>query len=273
MSLISHAACSLFLSLPIAIAFSAPAAWAKAGAAADDTHAWAVHDPDRPQPPVVTPGAPAFTPPPADAVVLFGETKPDLSAWLNRQGKPAPWTVGDGYFEVAPRTGPLATREAFGDMQLHLEWYVPSSMKDRVAQKRGNSGVFLMGLYEIQILDSKDNPTYPDGMAAAAYGQNPPLANAGLGLDRWQAYDIVFRRPRFDQDGKLLSPATVTVHHNGVLVQDRWAFEGPTLHRKRTSYNKPHGEAPLVLQDHKDPVRFRNVWVRRLPERPVSPVE
>ncbi|GIV60697.1 MAG: hypothetical protein KatS3mg043_1786 [Rhodothermaceae bacterium] len=244
---------------------------------------WKQHDMDRPRPPVVTPApAAAPVPPPSDAIVLFDGT--DLSAWeahvggpgawtiagdymeVNRRsGRPAPWKVGDGYFEVVPGSGDIRTRQAFGDIQLHLEWAAPEVVEGD-GQGRGNSGVFLMGLYEVQILDSYDNPTYADGQAAAVYGQYPPLANAMRPPGQWQAYDIVFRRPRFGEAGQLLEPARITVFHNGVLVQDAVPLFGVTMWLQHLPY-RPHADRlPLVLQDHGNPVRFRNIWVRELPE-------
>ncbi|MEM6551524.1 MAG: DUF1080 domain-containing protein [Planctomycetota bacterium] len=250
------------------------------GDPATESHPWAVHDAKRPQPPVVTPPTPSLQQrpgrPPSDAVVLFDGTSPDadLSAFLptiDREGQPTPgWIIRDGYLEVRPRGGSLVTRKKFGDVQLHAEWMVPGEYRERFSQKRGNSGIFFMGRYEVQVLDSLGSPTYPDGMAAAVYGQNPPLANAGLGLDRWQTYDIIFRRPVFAEDGSLVRPATLTVFHNGVLVQDHWHLEGRTLYKRRASYT-PHGnEAPIRFQDHGNRVRYRNLWVRPLSPRPVS---
>lgn len=232
------------------------------GAAAPSAaqEAWAVHDPDRPPPPVV---APAQSPgaPPDDAVVLFGGQ--DLSAWETARGTPAGWRVDDGVVEVVPGTGSIRTRRSFGDVQLHIEWMAPVPA-DGDGQDRGNSGVFLMGRYEIQVLDSWRNRTYADGQAAAVYGQYPPLVNASRPPGEWQSYDIVFRRPRFGPDGKLESPARVTVLHNGILVHDHVALTGPTGHRSRPPYERHADRLPLGLQDHGQKVRFRNVWVRDL---------
>lgn len=225
---------------------------------------WAVHSMERPRPPVVDPGPPvAPAPPPSDAVVLFGGD--DLSGWRQEDGGAAEWTVGDGYFEVAPGAGDLATRRAFGDVQLHVEWAAPSPPSGE-GQGRGNSGVFLMGLYEIQVLDSHDNDTYPDGQAAAVYGQTPPLVNASRPPGEWQSYDVVFRRPHFSDDGSVVRPARVSVLHNGVLVHDAVALQGRTVHAARAEYAPHEARLPLLLQDHGNPVRFRNVWVRELPE-------
>lgn len=222
---------------------------------------WKTGDRSRPQPPHVTPASPGSAP--SDAVVLFdGKT---LSAWMQRDGKPAAWKVGDGYFEVAPKTGDIVTKQAFGDCQLHVEWATPDPSHGE-DQEPGNSGVYLMSLYEIQVLDSFQNKTYPDGQAAAVYCQYPPLVNASLPPGQWQTYDIVFHGPRFSSDGELLRTASVTVLHNGVLVQDHVTPTGPTDYMKRPPYRK-HGEKmPLLLQNHGQPVRYRNIWVRELPE-------
>jgi hypothetical protein len=219
---------------------------------------------DRPQPPVVDPGpsrAPA--PPPSDAVVLFDGRSLDRWRSGDSAGGPAKWKLGDGYMEVVAGTGMLATKEAFGDVQLHIEWREPTPPKG-TSQERGNSGVFLMGLYEVQVLDSYRNVTYPDGQAGAIYGQFPPLVNASRPPGEWQTYDIVFHRPHFDAGGKVTRPARMTVVQNGVLVQDNVELSGPTAHQKRPPYVKHPDALPLELQDHGDPVRFRNIWIRRL---------
>jgi hypothetical protein len=226
---------------------------------------WKIHDPNRPVPPVIDPGTPSAQDspgrPPSDAVVLFDGK--DLSKWGHKDGSSAKWKVENGYAEVVAKTGYIYTREAFGDCQLHVEFAEPAPPKGE-SQERGNSGVFLMGLYEIQVLDSYENKTYADGQAAAVYGQYPPLVNASRASGQWQSYDIVFHRPRFAKDGKLLRPARVTVLHNGVLVHDNIELAGPTAHGARPPY-KPHPEKlPLALQDHGDPVRYRNIWIREL---------
>ena len=225
---------------------------------------WKIHDPNRPVAPIVDPGtastqdAPGH--PPSDAVVLF-EGK-DASRWVDKDGKPIKWKVENGYMEVVAKTGNISTRDSFGDCQLHVEFAEPSPPHGE-SQERGNSGVFLMGLYEIQVLDSYENKTYADGQAAAVYGQYPPLANASRPPGQWQTYDIIFHGPRFSGD-KLIRPARVTVLHNGVLVQDNVELTGPTAHGERPPY-KPHPEKlPLSLQDHGDPVRYRNIWIREL---------
>lgn len=223
---------------------------------------WPVHSPDRPQPRVVDPGAGALpVQPPADAIVLFDGR--DLAKWSHANGNAARWIVRDGYFEVRPGTGDLQTRDGFSDVQLHIEWATPAVVRGK-DQEPGNSGVYLMSTYELQVLDSWKNVTYPDGQAGALYGQFPPLVNASRAPGLWQSYDVVFHAPRFDAAGTLVSPATMTVLHNGILVQDNTTLTGPTAHRARPPY-APHADRlPLKLQDHGQPVRFRNVWLREL---------
>ena len=200
--------------------------------------------------------------PPSDAIVLFDGT--NLSSWESQSGsEPADWFVEDGYFEVAPGTGGIRTKQGFGDVQLHVEWASPNPPRGE-GQDNGNSGVFLMGMYEIQVLNSYENKTYPDGQASAVYGQYPPLVNATRPPGEWQVYDIIFRAPRFEDDGSLAAPATVTVLHNGVLVQNHVPLTGPTGHHQRPPYKKHESRLPIALQDHSHPVRFRNIWLREL---------
>src|SRR5579871_2341476 len=225
-----------------------------------------VHDPDRPHPRVITPGA---TPgaPPSDAIVLFDGK--DLSKWMQYgtgadREKPidAQWKVGDGYFEVGPHTGGLFTREKFGDCQLHVEWSSPTTVTGN-SQGRGNSGVLIMSRYEIQVLDMWDNPTYADGGAGAIYGQWPPLVTPARRPGEWNTYDIVFEAPRFEGD-QVVKKAYATVFYNGVVVHNRKELMGPMVYRQVAHYT-PHGaEEPLMLQDHNNPVRYRNIWIRRL---------
>lgn len=218
-----------------------------------------VHDKKRPQPRIVTPGGGANQPP-SDAVVLFDGT--DLSGWISRKEGPAPWKVEDGYMEVVPRSGDIESKEHFGDCQLHLEWAVPTEISGD-SQGRSNSGVFLMGRYEIQVLDCYENPTYADGTTGAIYGEFPPLVNACRKPGEWQSYDIVWQGPRFEGD-KVVRPARVTVFLNGVLLHHAQELFGPTGHRDVYPY-VPHPETgPLGLQDHGNPVRFRNIWYRPL---------
>jgi 3-keto-disaccharide hydrolase len=229
---------------------------------AQDLGPWPQHSLDRPQPPVVTP-APADKPipPPSDAMALFDGAS--LAGWEADSGKPARWKVENGYMEVVGGTGDIHTTRGFGDCQLHVEWAAPTPPHGE-GQERGNSGVYMMSRYEIQVLDSYQNPTYPDGQAAAVYGQYPPLVNAARPPGQWQTYDIVFHAPRFDAGGKLLTPARVTVFHNGVLVQDGVVLSGPTAHQRRPPYAPHPDRMPLLLQDHGNPVRYRNIWIREL---------
>jgi hypothetical protein len=227
---------------------------------------WKPNDPDRPLPPVIEPGTTSTQDspgrPPSDAMALFDGK--DLSQWLGEDGQPAKWKVTDGAMEVVPHTKSIHTRQPFGDCQLHVEFREPVPPSGE-GQERGNSGVFLMGLYEIQVLDSYDNKTYADGEAAAVYGQFPPQVNASRPAGQWQMYDVIFHGPRFS-DGKLLRPARVTVLHNGVLVQDNVELSGPTAHHDRPPYKATPDKLPLSLQDHGNPVRFRNIWIRELYE-------
>jgi len=219
---------------------------------------WHVHDGDRPQPAIVTPGTQeSLGGAPSDAVVLFDGS--DTSKWIGQDGE-VQWTVEDGYMEVT-RTGDIKTKDSFGNCQLHIEWASPSEVKGE-SQGRGNSGVFLMDRYEIQVLDGYDNITYADGITAAIYGQYPPLVNACRKPGEWQTYDIIFIGPRFDGN-ELIQPAYATIIHNGILVHHHQAVLGPTGHRSLSSYSQPHPpEAPLRLQDHGDLVRYRNIWIR-----------
>jgi hypothetical protein len=240
-----------------------------AGADAQDPRDWAIHDEKRPQPRIVDPGAaPTGDSPgraPADAIVLFDGK--DLSQWRSQKegGGPAPWKVESGYMEVVAGSGGIQTAAGFGDCQLHLEWASPASATGE-GQNRGNSGVFLMGQYEVQILDSHGNTTYPDGQAAAIYGQYPPLVNPTRPPGEWQVYDIVFFGPRFDAAGKLLRPGRFTVFLNGVLTQHNVELVGPTSHKVRDPYTAHPEKGPVSLQDHDHPVRFRNIWLRPVVE-------
>jgi hypothetical protein len=222
---------------------------------------WRVHDADRPHPPAVTPGSQPGLPP-SDAVVLFDGK--DLSKWQTQGGKipGGSWKVGAGYFECAPGTGSLVTKEKFGDCQLHVEWCIPEGTPGS-SQSRGNSGVMLMSRYEIQVLDSNGNITYADGQAAAMYGQYPPFVNASRKQGEWQTYDIVFEAPRFEGE-KIAKPAYLTLFHNGVLMHNHQAFIGQVAHKLVGKYSPHSAEEPLLLQDHSNPIRFRNIWVRRL---------
>jgi 3-keto-disaccharide hydrolase len=247
---------------PLVLAVSASRHSPQSLAQKAELEKWAIHDLNRPLPPVVDPGAAG--PPeaaPSDAIVLFDGK--DLSQWQDGQGAPAKWKVEGGYMEVVPKAGPARTKKGFGDCQLHVEWATPSVVSGE-GQERGNSGVFLMDTYEVQVLDSYGNRTYADGQAAAIYGQYPPLINASRKPGEWQTYDIVFHRPRFGADGKLLEPARMTVFHNGVLVHDNDVLSGPTAHKARPPYKAHADKLPLSLQDHGNPVRYRNIWLREL---------
>ncbi|MBM3810947.1 MAG: DUF1080 domain-containing protein [Acidimicrobiia bacterium] len=223
---------------------------------------WKVHDIARPRPAMVTPGAKPGDPP-SDAVVLFDGK--DLSQWLEggRGGaREARWKVENGYFECASGTGSVFTKEKFGDVQLHIEWAAPPEIEGS-GQWRGNSGVLLMNRYEIQVLDSWENPTYADGQAGSIYGQYPPLKNASRKPGEWQSYDIIFEAPKWEGE-KLVKPAFATVFHNGVLMHHRKEIIGRMAHKVVGTY-APHGpEEPLGLQNHDTFVRYRNIWVRRL---------
>ncbi|MFZ0427493.1 MAG: DUF1080 domain-containing protein [Acidobacteriota bacterium] len=229
---------------------------------------WRVHDSKRPRPTVITPGTCSTQDqpgrPPSDAIVLFDGK--DLSQWQNltAEGKlqPAAWKVADGYMEVVGGTGSLVTKQKFGDCQLHIEWASPAEVKGN-SQGRGNSGVILMGHYEIQVLDTYDNLTYADGGASAMYGQFPPLVNACRKPGQWQTYDIIFEAPKFDGD-KVVKPAYVTVLHNGVVVHNHQAFIGAMVWRQLATYHPHPAEEPLMLQDHGNPVRYRNIWIRSI---------
>lgn len=223
---------------------------------------WPQHSMERPKPPVER--APAQQLPvaaPAGAIVLFNGR--DLSWWEKRDGTPAGWRVADGVMEVAKGAGGIQTRVGFGDVRLHIEWASPMPAVG-AGQDRGNSGVFFMSQYEVQVLDSYGSDTYADGQAAALYGQFPPRVNVSRAPGEWQSYDIDFRRPRFDSMGVVLSPARVTVRHNGVLVHDDVALLGPTSNGRRDPYTAHADRLPISLQDHGHPVRFRSIWAQPL---------
>jgi len=212
------------------------------------------------EPAIVTPGRTSADPP-SDAIVLFDGK--NLSHWRGKDGGAAPWIVRDGYVEVAPGTGDITTADKFGDVQLHIEWATPAIVKGE-GQERGNSGVFLMDRYEIQVLDSYDNKTYFHGQAGAVYKQYAPLVNACRKPGEWQSYDIICHAPRFDADGQLSKPGTVTVLQNGVLIQDNAEIKGATGPSGAPKYKAHPLKQPLALQDHGNPVRYRNIWVREL---------
>ncbi len=223
---------------------------------------WKPHDMNRPRPKVVDPGAPKpgeMKPPPSDAIILFDGK--DLSKWERRPGpkdadkSPEPkWKIENGYAEVVPKSGTIGTKQRFGDCEIHIEWATPAAVSGK-GQGRGNSGVFLPGHNELQVLDSYENDTYPDGQAGAIYGMYPPLVNCCRKPGEWQSYHITLEQPRLDAQRKMIKPAYVTVIHNGILIQDHVELRAEVT------------EGPLILQDHKNSVRYRNIWIRKLPAR------
>jgi Domain of Unknown Function (DUF1080) len=218
---------------------------------------YVVHDPARPQPPVVTTGGAVSVKPPSDAVVLFDGKS--LDAWTPG------WEIKDGAMVATGKD--IYSKQSFGAIQMHFEWRLPAGRKVN-GQEGGNSGVFLMGLYEVQVLQSHNNPTYPDGQAGALYGQLPPLVNAAAPQGEWQSYDLAFEPPVYE-NGKVTKPAKITLLHNGVILQNGETYLGPTVHRKLAKYPATHpSTAPLRLQFHRDPMEFRNMWVRPLGSRP-----
>lgn len=240
----------------------------------DATHPWAIHDMNRPQPPRVEPGTFSTQEvpgkPPADAIVLFDGSESAIVNWVSDKNpsEATKWEVKDGALQCVPGAGYVRSKLEFGDCQLHVEWSAPSKVEGD-SQGRGNSGVFLMGQVEVQVLDNYENPTYPDGFAGSVYGVNPPMANPLRKPGEWQSYDIVFRRPVY-KDGQLVDPGYLTVFVNGVLVQDHTPLEGGGGHKAR-SKNRPFPEkGPLKLQDHGNPVRYRNIWYRPLPKRAIE---
>lgn len=246
---------------PLVLVFLALASAAPAASVFD----WPQHDWGRPRPPVIESGTASTEEspgkPPSDATVLFDGKS--LDAWVSMDGSAPRWVIRDAVLECVRGSGYVRTLQAFGDCQLHVEWATPTPPRG-TSQGRGNSGVFLMDLYEVQVLDSHDNITYADGQAGAAYGQYPPLVNASRGPGQWQTYDIVFTRPRFSDKGEVLSPARLTVFHNGVLIQNNVELVGPTGWLQRQPYRAHQDKLPLSLQDHGNPVRYRNIWIREL---------
>ncbi len=219
-----------------------------------------------PEPRIVTPGkltgSLSGTTAPSDALVLFDGSS--LDQWVSSEDKssPVPFTLKDGAMTVTPRKGGIQTRQEFGDFQLHIEWRSPSEVKGS-GQGRGNSGIFLQGIYELQVLDSYNNRTYANGQAGSIYKQTPPLVNPVKAPGEWQSYDVIYTAPRFNKDGMVTVPAYVTVILNGVVVQNHTQIQGTTPYVGRP-VNKPHGKGPISLQDHGDLVSFRNIWIREL---------
>ena len=217
--------------------------------------------PPKKEPAIVTPGK-TSSDPPSDALVLFDGK--DSSRWRSmNDGSEAKWIVKDGYMQVVPKTGDIATKQEFGDCQLHIEWATPAEVKGE-GQGRGNSGIFLMERYEVQVLDSFDNKTYYHGQAGSVYKQYAPLVNASRKPGEWQTYDIIFKAPKFDEQGKVTERARITVLHNGVLIQNNVELFGSTFHDKPALYIAHGAKASLKLQDHGDLVRYRNIWIREL---------
>jgi hypothetical protein len=259
----------VFRAVTMATIVSAPLANAQFyGDPPDETHPWAVHDMNRPQPPRVEPGE-TFGAPPSDAVVLFDGTKESLANWAPvSEKRKGDWVVKDGALQCTPGAGYIKTKQEFGDCQLHIEWAAPTPVHGS-GQGRGNSGVFLMGLTEVQVLDNYDNPTYPDGFAGSLYGVMPPMANPLRKPGEWQSYDIVFRRP-IVKDGEVIDQGSMTVFVNGVLVQDSTPLEGGGGHKSRSRPRPFPEKGSLQLQDHGNPVRYRNIWYREIRKRPAE---
>ncbi|HNY80371.1 MAG: DUF1080 domain-containing protein [Sedimentisphaerales bacterium] len=229
------------------------------------TGRWMVHDEARPAPPIVAPGEGCGNAP-TDAVVLFDGTDASMANWTDTKGAPSKWVAGDGYMESVKGAGYIQTKEQFGSCQLHVEFATPQRVAGS-GQGRGNSGVFLQGQYEVQVLDSYDNKTYPDGQCGALYGRSVPLVNACRKPGEWQSYDIIYHRPFFGKDGKVTRKATFTVFHNGVLIHDHVELTGGTnwINAHAVTDYVVHGDkGPIQLQDHGNPVRYRNIWVREL---------
>ena len=241
----------------------------------DATHPWAIHDMNRPQPPLVTPGTFSTQDqpgrPPSDAIVLFDGTAASLQNWEadKTPAEPTKWIVKDSVLQCIPGSGYIRTTQEFGDCQLHVEWTAPEKVEG-TGQGRGNSGIFLMGKVEVQVLDNYNNPTYADGTASAVYGVNPPMANALRAPGQWQTYDIIFRRPIFDSNSKELDPGRLTVFVNGVVTQDSTPLQGGGGHKARSHSAPWPAKGPLKLQDHGNPVRYRNIWYRPLAPRAVE---
>jgi hypothetical protein len=218
----------------------------------EETEVW------EPEPQIVTPGE--GTAPPSDAIILFDGSS--LDNWESVKGSEAKWEVSDGAMTVVKGTGAIRTKEVFGDCQLHIEWRTPAEVIGE-GQGRGNSGVFLQGIYEVQVLDSYDNRTYSNGQAASIYKQNMPLVNACKPPGVWQTYDIIYKAPIFRENGDLATPAYITVIQNGIVVQNHYLIKGHTPYIGLPEY-KEHGDGPIMLQDHSNPVSYRNIWIRKL---------
>jgi hypothetical protein len=216
----------------------------------------------KPEVKVVTPGK-TNTDAPSDAVILFNGTS--ASGWQHANGDEAKWTVADNALTIKPGTGGIQTKQKFGDCQLHIEWRIDKNVKGD-GQDRGNSGIFLMGRYELQVLDNYNNinKTYVNGQAGSMYKQAPPLVNVCKAPGEWQTYDIVFTAPRFSDNGSVISPARITVTQNGVLVQNNTTLWGNTVYIGAPTYEKHAAKESLMLQDHSHLTSFRNIWIREL---------
>ncbi|CAG4989667.1 hypothetical protein DYBT9275_00338 [Dyadobacter sp. CECT 9275] len=219
-----------------------------------------------PVPRIVTPGkglatVSGFTAP-SDAIVLFDGK--NLDSWVSAKdgNGAAPWKVADGILTVLPKSGDIQTKQAFGDYQLHIEWRTPAKVEGS-SQGRGNSGIFMQGIYELQVLDSYNNVTYSNGQAGSIYKQTMPLVNASNGPGEWQTYDVVYTAPHFNKDGQMIIPPYITVIHNGVLIQNHTMIQGTTPYVGQPEIN-PHGRGPIKLQDHNNTTSFRNIWIREL---------
>jgi len=239
-------------------ALAATAVFLLAAAPQQEKKEWGVHDKERPQPAMVE-GA-AHGKAPSDAIVLFDGKS--LDKWTGNNNT-ASWEVKDGYFQVKPGSGNIRTKDGFGSCQFHIEWMVPETCNCN-GQQGCNSGLFFMDRYELQILGSNPNKTYVDGMAGAMYGQYPPLVNPCRPNGQWNTYDVIFHAPKFNEDGSVAKPGTMTVIFNGVLVQDHSEIWGATAHAARAKYSKHEAKLPIGLQDHGDALCFRNVWLRPL---------
>lgn len=277
MKLSSPSALAALCALPLlttALQAAGPIGPAFYGDAPDANHPWSIHDRNRPQPPRVEPGTFSSQDqpgkPPSDARILFGGADTEISKWQadKKPAEPTKWVVKDGALQCVPGSGYIRSVEEFGDCQLHIEWSAPKEVKGD-SQGRGNSGVFLMGAVEVQVLDNYNNPTYADGFAGSVYGVNPPMANPLFAPGEWQTYDIIFRRP-IVKEGKELDPGSLTVFINGVLVQDHTPLEGGGGHKGRSKVRPFPEKGPLKLQDHGNPVRYRNIWYRPLPARSIE---
>lgn len=202
------------------------------------------------------------SPVPSDAIVLFDGTH--LNEWHHGKDNPAKWSIQNGYTTIVPGTTGISSKQRFCDMQLHIEFMTPTPIAGKKGQGSGNSGIFLQGRYEVQVLNSYKNRTYSNGQAGSIYKQTAPLVNASLPTGQWQTYDIIYKAPTFDNSGKVKDKAYVTVLHNGVLIQNHTEIQGNTTYRGKAQYGKAHGCAPIWLQDHNDEVSYRNIWVRKL---------